>query len=351
MAAAMYKELQHPGPIQSLGFIRELNRLHGTGHDNRLPDVLVNYQLQAPVPVTYEDIGLTSDHPTLRLRSVIETLNNTPGKIDHLLVGNGPTELASFWQRYRKLHPKHDIFTDHASHLQACVPMMLHLDEGTSHKKKGLMVLSVQPVSGRGSKKSGASGVNLLGNTFCTRFLYSVLLARVYANKKKFLYALLDHWQEDLNDCYKNGIQIDGVAGLNTVFPVVINCKGDWPALTKAGRLTRHHLRDAPASANAPGICHLCRAGQNGFAWNEFEADAKWLHADSPLPWTIPSPLANLPHDQGDAASFYCIDLFHAAHKGVVGDFVASAIVVRPHNKFSLLVWNIVLSHANWLNR
>ena len=339
----MYKELQEPGPIPSLGFITELNRLHATGHENRLPDVLVNFRLQAPVPVTYQEIGLKEAHPTLRLRSVIETLNKTPGKIDHLLVGNGPAELEAFWRRYRKLHPNHDIFTDHAAHLHACVPMMLHLDEGTSHKKKGLMVLSVQPLFGRGSKKSGASGINFLGSTYCTRFLYSTLLARIYSTKKRFLYALLDHWQEDLNDCYKNGIQLDGVAGLEKVFPVVINCKGDWPALTKAGRLTRHHLRDAPANENPPGICHLCRAGQKGFAWNVvFEASAKWLHADSPLPWTTPSPLAKLPQDRDDVAAFYCIDLFHAAHKGVVGDYAASAIVNWPQH----IVWNSLLSHS-----
>ena len=340
MAAAMYKELQEPGPIQSLGFIRELDRLHQTGHDNRLPDVLLNFKLQAPVPIHYEDIGLTQSHPTLRLRSFIETFNKTQGKIHHLLVGNGPAELRSFWRRYRKLHPKHDIFTDHADHLHACVPMMLHLDEGTSHKKKGLMVLSVQPVCGRGSSRS--SGVNFLGSTYCTRFLYSALLARTYTRKKKILYALLDHWQKDLNDCYKNGVQIDGVAGLDKVFPVVINCKGDWPALTKAGRLTRHHLRDAPANENPPGICHLCRAGQRGFAWNEFERNAKWLHADNPVPWTVPSPLVNLPQDRDDVAAFYCIDLFHAAHKGVVGDYTASAVVVWPQS----IVCNSLVSQA-----
>ena len=80
MAAAMYKELQEPGPIQSLGFIRELDRLHQTGHDNRLPDVLLNFKLQAPVPIHYEDIGLTQSHPTLRLRSFIETFNKPKGR-------------------------------------------------------------------------------------------------------------------------------------------------------------------------------------------------------------------------------------------------------------------------------
>ena len=331
MASAMFKELQDPEPeIQSWNFLKELDRLHSTGHDCRLPQTLEQFKLQAKIPVTYEHIGLKSCHPTLPLRSILETFN-TAGKIDNLLVGNGPAQLRSFWRNYEKLHPHHDVFNDHASHLHACVPMMLHLDEGTSHKKKGLMVLSVQPVCGKGSRKSSSSsssgGINFIGSTYCTRFLYSVLLARTYSTKKKILYDLLDRWQVDLNDCYWNGIEIDGMSGLPKVYPVVINCKGDWPALTKAGRLTRHHLRDAPASSSPPGICHLCRAGQSNFPWNEFGNDASWLHADSPLPWTTPSPLARLPQDRANPAGFYCIDLFHAAHKGVVGDYAASALV------------------------
>ncbi|CAE7760288.1 unnamed protein product [Symbiodinium sp. KB8] len=326
----MYQELQEPEPIRSMGFLRELDRLHSTGHEPRLPKTFEQYGLQAPVPVTYENIGLEEYHPTLRLRSMIETLSRVDGKIDHLLVGNGPAELRSFWCNYRKLHPQHDVFNDHATRLDACVPMMLHLDEGTSLKKKAIMVLSVQPVCGRGSRKSKSTsmGINFTGSTFCTRFLYSVLLARTYITRKKILYDLLEHWQQDLNDCYQNGIEIDGVAGLSKVWPVVINCKGDWPALTKAGRLTRHHLRDAPMSDSPPGVCHLCRAGQRHFAWNEFESNARWLHADNPLPWTVASPLAKLPQDRGNIAGFYCIDLFHAAHKGVVGDYAASVTLL-----------------------
>ena len=322
----MYEELQGPEPMPSMGFLRELTRLHSTGHENRLPKTFEQHGLQAPVPVTYTNIGLKEAHPTLPLRSILETLNLV-GKIDHLLVGNGPAELRRFWNNYRKLHPQHDAFNDHATRLHACVPMMLHLDEGTSFKKKGIMVLSVQPVCGRGSRRSNTStGINFTGSTYCTRFLYSVLLARTYARRKKFLYDLLEHWKEDLNDCYQNGIEIDGVPGLSRVWPVVINCKGDWPALTKAGRLTRHHLRDAPVNRSPPGICHLCRAGQRDYPWNEFESSARWLHSDAPLPWTVPSPLAQLPQNRDNLAAFYCIDLFHAAHKGVVGDYAASAL-------------------------
>ena len=133
----MYQELQEPEPIRSMGFLRELDRLHSTGHEPRLPKTFEQYGLQAPVPVTYENIGLEEYHPTLRLRSMIETLSRVDGKIDHLLVGNGPAELRSFWCNYRKLHPQHDVFNDHATRLDACVPMMLHLDEGYFFEEEG----------------------------------------------------------------------------------------------------------------------------------------------------------------------------------------------------------------------
>ena len=43
----------------------------------------------------------------------------------------------------------------------------------------------------------------------------------------------------------------------------VLGLKGDWPALTKLGCLTRHHGREASVKDGA-GICHLCLAGQRG---------------------------------------------------------------------------------------
>ncbi|CAE7218530.1 unnamed protein product, partial [Symbiodinium pilosum] len=196
--------------------------------------------------------------------------------------------------------------------------MMMHLDEGTTHKKKSLMILSAQIVCGQGSRR--APGHNFLGSTYLSRFLFSVLLGRTYARQKKVLYDLLDAWATDLTECYQDGIRINDQ---DTIWPVILSCKGDWPAVAKAGRLQRNFMRDAPSSGSPPGICHLCRAGMLGYPWNSFEANAAWLHADSPIPWTTPSPLAKIPQDSSNPASFYAVDLFHVCHKGVVADYAA----------------------------
>ncbi|CAE7569517.1 unnamed protein product, partial [Symbiodinium microadriaticum] len=174
-----------------------------------------------------------------------------------------------------------------------------------------------------GSRRS--AGHNFLGSTYLSRLLFSALLARTYTKKKSILYSLFEEWYKDLDDCYRNGIDISGVPGIQRLYPVVLACKGDWPALAKAGRLCRHYLRDAPAAEFPPGICHLCRAGQAGFPWNAFESNSAWMCGDNPLPWTTPSPLSGLAQDKLNPASFFVIDTFHVCHKGIVADYVASA--------------------------
>ena len=322
IAEAMHRELQDHPCIESSGFISRLQNLHTTGHDNRMPNVLKDYGLQADIPTTYVPIGLKHPHPVLRLRDAVETFDKA-GKIHHLFAGNGPTQLKEFWCNLREEHPGYDVFATHGDQLHACLPMMLHLDEGTTHKKKGIMVLSAQIVCGKGSRRS--AGHNFLGSTYLSRLLFSALLARTYNRKKSILYSLFEEWTRDLEDCYRNGIKICGVPAIKKLYPVVLACKGDWPALTKAGRLTRHHLRDAPAAELPPGICHLCRAGQAGYPWNAFESNSAWMDGDNPLPWTTPSPLSRLAQDKLNPASFFAIDTFHVCHKGVVADYVASA--------------------------
>ena len=320
----MQRELQDHLPIESSPFLSRLDRLHQTGHDNRVPNILKEFGLQADIPSSYVSIGLKNPHPVLRLRDVVETFDKVPGKAQqHLLAGNGPKQLGDFWSKWAKIHPGHDVFTTHRGHLHECLPVMLHLDEGTSHKKKGIMVLSVQIVCGKGSRRS--AGHNCLGTTYLSRMLFSVLLARTYAKKKGILYSLFGEWYQDLDDCYRNGIQMQSVPGINRLYPVVLACKGDWPALTKAGRLLRHHLRDSKKDS-PPGICHLCRAGQKNYPWNAFDCNASWLRGGNPLPWRTPSPLAQLAQDKTDPATFFALDLFHVCHKGAVADYVASAV-------------------------
>ena len=58
-----------------------------------------------------------------------------------------------FWATYRRIDPTHKIFADEGTDLSACIPYMLHGDEGRGACKRPFLVLSWQAVIGvRGPK-------------------------------------------------------------------------------------------------------------------------------------------------------------------------------------------------------
>ena len=113
--------------------------------------------------------------------------------ISHLLGGHTLEEaegmLLTFWSRFRRLFPKHQLWDDVQSkgkELKKCIPLFLHGDEGVHYRKSGLLVLSFQGVIGYGSskrckdleKKHGNAGqsipINFLRTGFRTRMLILV---------------------------------------------------------------------------------------------------------------------------------------------------------------------------------
>ena len=73
----------------------------------------------------------------------------------------------------------------------------------------------------------------------------------------------------------------------------VLGLKGDWPALTKLGCLTRHHGREASVKDGA-GICHLCLAGQRGHEFHIFDYTKMKASRAPDWPWTKPSSLTTV---------------------------------------------------------
>lgn len=106
----------------------------------------------------------------------------------------------------------------------------------------------------------------------------------------------------------------------------VLGLKGDWPALTKLGCLTRHHGREASVKDGA-GICHLCLAGQRGHEFHIFDYTKMKASRAPDWPWTKPSSLTTvIPQSPTQLDRFYKVDVFHTGHKGVMGDICANAI-------------------------
>ena len=201
------------------------------------------------------------------------------------------------------------------------------------------MVVQYQPLLGMGSRKRKRDGtepaMNFVGNSLTTRQLFSVMMGRLYSlkkNKNGPLLNLMGMLGEELRSAMLEGFAVTVDGHPRQMYFVCLAMKGDWPAQSKIGCLTRHHGRDVTAKMDGAGICHLCRAGTKDFsAWHDVSfANMKHFHQDAPLPWTKALTLLQLlglPHKY--QPGFFQVDLFHTCHKGIFADLGANCIVPR----------------------
>jgi len=139
-------------------------------------------------------------------------------KLEDCLIGGGSTEhLKLFWLRYKGLFPDHPIFHDRKD-LGACIPIMVHADEGRCVKKEQILIINWQGCIGSGtilSQKQHLStedqGLNYQGSTFKTRVLLGTLCATHYRKKNRDghrLTSLLNAIVDDFLDLYNNGLDV-----------------------------------------------------------------------------------------------------------------------------------------------
>lgn len=313
-------------------------RLSTTGHSNRFSQNFVDYGLAADIPFTYINVGLKQSHPVLSLVDILDCLDRS-GKLDVIMQGNKERDFEQFWSKYRMVQPHHPIFLTHAGREQFCVPIAVHCDEGTTLKKKSIMIIQLHSIMGKGTKKRKSTdaepGINMLGNTLVNRVLWSVMLARVYSGKKngnKPLEKLIENLASQLSEAFYKGCRLQRAD--KTIYLVPICMKGDWPALAKIGSLSRHFGRAMKTGqSGGQGICHLCKADKPSFEnWH----DVSWgnmcrMHANCPLPWSKEPALVRavgIPREY--QPDFFRFDIFHALHKGLMADIGANTIVLWP---------------------
>ena len=309
--------------LQSGQLLSEMSRLQETGHEARLFGSLERHGLVANIDCNYLEVGLKETHPCLPVASLLNCLDQN-GKLD-LVINPDASVYSDFWSKWHLLQPKHKIFTHHQGRLSSCIPLLIHADEGIGLKKRPIMILQYQPLFGQGSSRVDA--VNYSGCSITTRFLYSVMIARLYSKKPSVLDKLAEHMANEMRSLFYEGITLGGAQ----VYFITLGLKGDWPALIKLGHLSRSFMRRQRAEGGkaSAGVCHLCRAGQPECAWHVFqEAHMDLLHKDVSEPWVHPSPFSRLiPQDASQRANFYKIDLFHTLHKGLFADLAANGIV------------------------
>lgn len=315
------------------------SRLSQTGHECEMSNKFQAFNLTADIPITDVDVGLTCSHPTLRLSDTIQCLDRNGKMNSWFFMGNTSKQYHDFWSKWRGQQPMHPVFELHGSHLGRCVPICIHADEGTSQKKRGMLVLQTQVCMGHGTRKRKADqdspGVNFVGKSLCTRLVYSVMMVHVYSGKKgkkeanpKPLLRLVDHLATELRMLFEQGLDVHFEGALQRIWLVPIAFKGDWPALVKIGQLNRHHLRDTPTKEGGHGICHLCKGGMPSNAWHDVSfGNMTKMRSELPMPWQRePGIVSNLALGDAYKHLFFRIDLFHTCHKGVMADAGANAV-------------------------
>ena len=196
------KHLQH-GSSQTL--LKKMKRLYDTGHSNRVFRELSNSGLAADIKETYVNIGWK--HPVFCFRDVIECLSRN-GKMQQLVKDPSLGVYANFWEKFQGSQPDHPIYAVPTDRRKHYIPCLLHADEGTSQKKRPIMVLSVQPLIGDGTSYGGRH-INFVGNSLTTRYLYTTIMGKCYRGKhSKRLTKLVDSLAQDMKDLFDHPVSV-----------------------------------------------------------------------------------------------------------------------------------------------
>ena len=194
----------------------------------------------------------------------------------------GPV-LETFWTRYQKVAPSHDIFQQAKAgklDLRRTLPYYIHADEGRTLKKKAIFLIQWQVAFGKGvGRRLSAEELrqkvndlklrpNFNGHAYTTRFLAATMLRSDYSANPEMLEGLLELIVEDLASLGWQGIQLS----VGHLWMVALGNKGDWSYLVDIANLTRSY-RNCPKqpSSKQPdrGICHLCYAGYHGYPYED----------------------------------------------------------------------------------
>ena len=190
LAAAFMQEYgdAHPGhaKLKSSRLLLHRQRLRKTQKESH-PRLLIDEDLQAPCPITLAEIGLKEQHPILQVEDFLRMLSDT-NNLSWLTGGRGFEACATFWERYHHEDCNHPAFSVHGGRLAQVVPVYIYGDEGTSHKRNQLLVVSVQPDQHHADDLQ----VNMLGVSIKTRFLYTALMARRLYQRKPVFDSLME---------------------------------------------------------------------------------------------------------------------------------------------------------------
>ena len=315
------------------------------------------FKLTLPIPLFKLGRGKKLSHAVLCLKDWISFMLTK--NCWHILTGLVRPDqqreadiLQEFWRKFRLSQPEHPVFKlEEDGSLELCrtVPLLWHGHEGRGRRRQPFLVTSFHSFLGRGirpglraQKKAGVQKAylklkpNFVGHAYTHRMLHTALAKSAFEDDEVFS-AVLDHCVQQAHF-----MQTTGVVNPHSKkrhFAILLGVTGDWAFLFKSGRLSRSysnvekHVNETKVPA---GICHLCRAGQRGFDFEQIQSrHSAWLPTfctQSPFSEPV-TPLTNLLHPPGMQATIFKFDAWHSWHLGVGKSFVASTLALMS-NKY-----------------
>lgn len=339
---------------QASGGLVELSKRNPTNGERDCHRLMTN-QLCLALPIDREYVDTKDKNvrvPVIHLRTWLKFLNDN--NCLHILAGLVRPDAKregdiweAFWNNFKVHQPNHPIFQKQVRgevQLRNCVGVLLHGDEGRSKKKNPFMILNMHSPLGRGvqvgvtktpPKRYIKMLPNFLGHSYTNRFLVSAITKADYSGDKSFVFdCVIEKIAEELNYMAHTG-----VPGRNgQLFAFCLGVVGDWPFLAKAGRLERtfmnvpKHKASEDGGQRAPpkGICHLCRAGQDGWPYEQLATrHPTWLGSMlTQSPFNEESVFELVPHSAGELPLLFKFDIFHVFHLGVAKNFLGSFLAL-----------------------
>lgn len=347
------------GPCRTLAMIAAAKL---DGADDPLFKILRGCGLVLDVPTTKLQLDPSFEYPCFSPRDMLLAIAKRGflRKVLGVPLAKAHQAIPEFWRKHRKLFPNHELYSQPDVDYEHLIPYYLHGDGGRTFKKDGILICSMfpalgkgtrtkpidlQPVPGeppRGVKRKRAdshgsdgqfsAGINLLGNSLTTRFLFTALKYEFYKEHHHRFSELVNQWALFMKSLFEEGFDFNG----ETWRIQVLGLTGDAPFLREAGCHTRSFSnvrKSATSTAILKGVCWLCDAGRtNGPPYEDVNVlTAEWVRTcgpRNPLPWDTPSKLLeHLLVNDDDLAGFYLPDTFHIYYLGFGKEFAASSLI------------------------
>ena len=270
-----------------------------------------------PVPIQSFFLNTVGKwHRCVNIRALAEyILVKYPHK---LLAGHSSADKASFyhvmeefWRAFRLYNANHPVFADFANDLRHCIPMKIHIDEGTGLRRAAVNQFSWGPL------------LSSSPNSLDRYFFWSCMNGEEYKNANVGYErgnAILDEVSERLaaqaQSVYFDGVSCPGIGKLHFIW---VALEGDLPAQARA----LHCKRNFNCMPNQ--LCPWCHADDLQVPFTDFRPVAAWRRTvGASRPWTTESPMLGIAGAGHEV--FLAKDLFHLCHLGAVRGFAVNVL-------------------------